>query len=186
MAPGHAVATVRHGSSEDGLDLGGGTSSATPVVAGIASLVLSVDGSLGHDEVLDILIQSAEDQIGPAAEDTPGRDDFFGHGRVNLNGALTLALAGLPDCGDGIDNDGDGLSDHPDDPGCDDEGDASERSPLLVCDDGIDNDADGGTDFDPLTFFFPGDQYTSPMARGIPAARSLLEYRESPLPGRKR
>jgi hypothetical protein len=180
VAPGHVVATVRHGSSKDGLDLGGGTSSATPVVAGIVSLILSVDGSLGHDEVLDILIQSAEDQVGPAAEDTPGRDDFFGHGRVNLNGALTLALAALPECGDRIDNDGDGLSDHPDDPGCDDEGDASERSPLLVCDDGIDNDADGRTDFDPLTFFFPGDPYTFPEGTGDPGCKDPSWSTESP------
>jgi len=112
VAPGHAVATVRHGSSRDGLDLGGGTSSATPIVAGIASLILSVDGSLGHDEVLDILIQSAEDQVGPPAEDTPGRDDFFGHGRVNLNDALALALTAFPECGDGIDNEGDGMMDY--------------------------------------------------------------------------
>jgi thermitase len=180
VAPGHAVATIRHGTGEDGIDLGGGTSSATPIVAGIASLLLSVDGSLGHDEVLDILIQSAEDQVGPPAEDTPGRDDYFGHGRVNLNDALTLALAALPDCGDGIDNDGDGLSDHPEDPGCDDEGDASERSALLVCDDGIDNDGDGGTDFDPVTFFFPGDQHTPPDGTGDPGCKDPSWSTESP------
>lgn len=180
VAPGHAVATVRHGSSEDGLDLGGGTSCATPIVAGIASLILSVDESLGHDEVLAILIQSAEDQVGPPEEDTPGRDDFFGHGRVNLNDALTLALAGSRACSDGIDNDGDGLADHPDDPGCDDAADASERSPALVCDDGIDNDGDGRTDFDPLTFFFPGDQDTLPQGTGDPGCKDPTWSTESP------
>lgn len=180
VAPGQAVATVRHGSSEDGIDLGGGCSSATPVAAGIASLILSVDGSLGHDDVLDILTQSADDQVGPPAEDTAGRDDFFGHGRVNLNGALTLALAGLPDCSDRIDNDGDGLFDYPDDPGCDDAGDASERSPLLVCDDGIDNDEDGGMDFDPVTFFFPGDQNTLPEGTGDPGCKDPSWRTESP------
>ncbi len=49
-------------------------------------------------------------------------------------------------CDDGADNDGDGLSDVPDDPGCDDVSDASERSPLLVCDDAADNDGDGLSD----------------------------------------
>lgn len=46
----------------------------------------------------------------------------------------------LPACSNGIDDDGDGLVDHPEDPGC----------PFLLaypedppCDDGIDNDGDG-------------------------------------------
>jgi hypothetical protein len=51
-----------------------------------------------------------------------------------------------PVCDDGEDNDGDGLTDFPNDPGCDDILDASEQSPLLVCDDGIDNEGDGLTD----------------------------------------
>ena len=66
-----------------------GTSAAAPVVSGIATLMLSIDPSLTHDEIRDILIQTAEDQVGPPSEDTPGRDDFFGHGRVNMNAALT-------------------------------------------------------------------------------------------------
>ena len=53
-----------------------------------------------------------------------------------------------PECADGIDNDGDGLSDAPDDPGCDSVDDPSERSAALPCDDGLDNDGDGGIDFD--------------------------------------
>jgi thermitase len=180
VAPAQATATVSHGSSGDSLGLFGGCSAATPIAAGIASLVLAVDGSLGHDDVLDILTQSADDQVGPPGEDTPGRDDFFGHGRVNLNGALTLAVAGLPDCSDGIDNDGDGSSDYPDDPGCDYAGDASERSPLLDCDDGIDNDEDGRIDFDPITFFFPGDQETLPEGTGDPGCKDPSWSTESP------
>ena len=49
-------------------------------------------------------------------------------------------------CSDGFDNDGDGLVDL-EDPGCDSEDDASEKSAALPCDDGIDDDGDGGTDF---------------------------------------
>jgi len=56
------------------------------------------------------------------------------------------AVVQTPACSDGLDDDGDGLTDHPDDPGCDDAGDASERSPLLPCDDGVDNDGDGLAD----------------------------------------
>jgi hypothetical protein len=65
-----------------------------------------------------------------------------------------------PECGDGIDNDGDGLADHPADPGCDGAGDASEKSPRWICDDGNDNDGDTLIDypndpgcFHPAAFF---------------------------------
>lgn len=47
-------------------------------------------------------------------------------------------------CADGLDNDGDGATDFPEDPGCRDE--SSNESP--ACDDGIDNDGDGGVDWD--------------------------------------
>jgi len=54
------------------------------------------------------------------------------------------AVATVPHCDDGIDNDGDGLTDlSGGDPGCDAAGDAGERGPALPCDDGIDNDGDG-------------------------------------------
>jgi hypothetical protein len=49
-----------------------------------------------------------------------------------------------PACNDGLDNDGDGLVDHPADPGCAGLGRPSE-SP--ACDDGIDDDGDGLIDF---------------------------------------
>jgi hypothetical protein len=54
-----------------------------------------------------------------------------------------LAITTVPACSDGLDDDLDGLVDHPADPGCDSPTDASERSPALECDDGIDNDLDG-------------------------------------------
>ena len=49
-----------------------------------------------------------------------------------------------PQCVDGIDNDGDGLVDFPDDPGCWGNEDDAE---LAACSDGIDNDGDGLVDF---------------------------------------
>jgi len=67
-----------------------GCSAATPLVAGVASILLSVDPTLGHDEVAQILAASAEDQVGPPIEDVPGRDDFYGAGRVNAAAALAL------------------------------------------------------------------------------------------------
>ena len=46
-------------------------------------------------------------------------------------------------CADGLDNDGDGETDHPADPGCESDVDVSENDASLPCDDRIDNDGDG-------------------------------------------
>jgi hypothetical protein len=62
--------------------------------------------------------------------------------------------AGGPDalpqtvCTDGMDNDGDGSTDFPADPGCDDASDTDESNPpIAMCTDGRDNDADGLIDY---------------------------------------
>jgi len=54
-----------------------------------------------------------------------------------------------PQCADGLDNDGDGLIDHPADPGCTSAGDDTESPNPAVseCSDGLDNDGDGKVDF---------------------------------------
>jgi calcineurin-like phosphoesterase family protein len=52
-----------------------------------------------------------------------------------------------PACSDGLDNDSDGLTDHPADPGCAAGSDTDETDPLPppapACSDGLDNDSDG-------------------------------------------
>ena len=50
------------------------------------------------------------------------------------------------ECDDGLDNDGDGLTDLAD-PGCADASDLDEHAPTLPCDDGADNDGDGWADY---------------------------------------
>src|ERR1041385_3292181 len=53
-----------------------------------------------------------------------------------------------PQCSEGIENDGDGLGDFPDDPGCTSTEDDSEDSPPAPqCSDGRDNDGDGKIDW---------------------------------------
>ena len=55
-----------------------------------------------------------------------------------------------PQCADGIDNDGDGLTDFPNDPGCSsltDDSESPDPPPAAQCSDGVDNDGDGLTDF---------------------------------------
>ncbi len=51
-----------------------------------------------------------------------------------------------PACADGVDNDGDGATDHPADPGCADADDDDEVDPPPQCGDGVDNDEDGAVD----------------------------------------
>ncbi len=65
-----------------------------------------------------------------------------GYGVSCLNCGSTSSL---PQCSDGIDNDGDGLVDM-NDPGCASPSDNSEANSLPQCSDGIDNDGDGLVD----------------------------------------
>ena len=82
-------------------------------------------------------------------------------GALAQSGALTCgpgyACKGTPGsrtcgpalCGDGVDNDGDGKTDYPFDPGCDSVADDTEANPATppVCADSMDNDTDTMTDW---------------------------------------
>lgn len=87
---GFNVGTAAAG-GKDGLctNAFGGTSSATPLAAGIAALVLSAAPRLGTDEVRDILRATA-DKIG-AGYDARGFSTRFGYGRVNAAKAVSQA-----------------------------------------------------------------------------------------------
>jgi subtilisin family serine protease len=112
-APGKGLKTTQLGGTYSGAS---GTSYAGPVAAGVAALVLSVNPALTGAEVESILELSSVD-LGE-----PGWDPRFGHGRVDAAEAVqaTWALTlGVPvQCNDGLDNDGNGLIDWPEDPGC--------------------------------------------------------------------
>jgi hypothetical protein len=58
---------------------------------------------------------------------------------------------GIAECSDGIDNDGDGLTDYPDDPECRSPYDTDEMYDP-ACANGIDDDGDGLTDYPNDTF----------------------------------
>lgn len=60
---------------------------------------------------------------------------------------LTTATPTSAACSNGLDDDQDGLVDHPADGGCTSASDTSEKHYALRCDDGIDDDHDGWTDF---------------------------------------
>lgn len=63
-----------------------GTSFATPVVAGLAALVISSSPQLSATQVEQRLLSTATD-LGP-----PGRDEWFGHGLANAAQALAGAV----------------------------------------------------------------------------------------------
>lgn len=69
----------------------GGTSMSSPIVAGVAALIVSLNPQLSNMQVNDIIKNSADD-LGAI-----GRDDYYGHGRVNAGKAIMLALNTTPE-----------------------------------------------------------------------------------------
>ncbi|CAH0999819.1 hypothetical protein LEM8419_01113 [Neolewinella maritima] len=82
----------------DGRDRGphhkhfGGTSSATPLVAGICALMLSANSELTAAEVKAVLERTADKIGSPASYDASGYSEQFGYGRVNAERAVVEAL----------------------------------------------------------------------------------------------
>lgn len=92
VAPGDGVVTVLYDSSADERAFFAGCSAATPVAAGIVSLLKSLDPTLVTREVRSLLTAGAEDQVGAPAEDTPGWDEYMGNGRLNLRATIQAYL----------------------------------------------------------------------------------------------
>jgi len=89
VAPGREMLSTLLG-SQWGLffNSGNGTSFSTPVVTGVAGLILSVNPSLDAEQVRNILNTTA-DPLGP-----PGWDIQYGNGRVNALRAAQAAALG--------------------------------------------------------------------------------------------
>jgi len=82
-APGVAIHTTARGGGSAAVS---GTSFASPLVAGVAALILSAVPDLTPTEIETVLESTAVD-LGDA-----GRDDLFGAGRLDAAAALTAAL----------------------------------------------------------------------------------------------
>ena len=110
--PGLGIVTTDRTNS-DGYDPGnytpdsgpaafGGTSSACPLVAGVAALVLSANPRLTAREVRQVLEQSADKIVDQNPDpqfgfqkgtyEQGGRSDWFGYGKVNAQKAVQLAV----------------------------------------------------------------------------------------------
>ena len=87
-APGTSILTTNRYS---GYGYWNGTSFSSPIVAGLAALILSVEPDLTNAQVVDLIEQYADD-IGD-----PGYDINFGHGRVNVYASLVAAGGTVPD-----------------------------------------------------------------------------------------
>ncbi|MEM7758956.1 MAG: S8 family serine peptidase [Cyanobacteria bacterium P01_A01_bin.40] len=68
-----------------------GTSSATPIVAGAAGLILSANPALTEAEVRQIICDTA-DKVGGVEYDANGHNDQMGYGRLNVLNAVKAAL----------------------------------------------------------------------------------------------
>lgn len=71
----------------------GGTSSATPLAAGVGALVLSIQPKLDREELRCLLRETAEKIGDPSGYDPGGRCDEYGYGRVSAARAVSRALA---------------------------------------------------------------------------------------------
>ncbi|MBA2742949.1 MAG: S8 family serine peptidase [Chthoniobacterales bacterium] len=92
VAPARDIYTV----GKDGsLEYWYGTSFAAPQVSGVAAIAIALDPSLNQRKMEQLLRATAEDQIG-GVEDTPGRDSYFGFGRLNARFAVQLAATRSP------------------------------------------------------------------------------------------
>ncbi|GGD17426.1 S8 family serine peptidase [Flavobacterium orientale] len=89
IAPGNFIYGLSHTSNTNYGSYWGGTSQATPLVAGVVSLMLSINPNLTVTEIRTILRDTAQDQVGNPTEDILGWDQYYGAGRVNAFNALT-------------------------------------------------------------------------------------------------
>ena len=86
-APGENIWTTSRGGSYGAWN---GTSFSSPLAAGVGALVLAANPSLTSAQVESILTSTAKD-IGD-----PGRDIYYGYGRVDAAAAVAAALAFKP------------------------------------------------------------------------------------------
>lgn len=87
-APGQAIYTTSWYSNYGSVS---GTSFSSPIVAGLAALILSVNPDLTNAQVVELIEQNADD-LGDA-----GWDVYFGHGKINVYNTLIAASGETPD-----------------------------------------------------------------------------------------
>lgn len=102
-SPGRRIVTTdRRGtkgySSSDFTHDFGGTSSSTPLAAGLAGLILSVNSELSSAEVKAIMMDTADKIQEESGKYVDGHSPLYGHGRINAETAIskTAGVSGQP------------------------------------------------------------------------------------------
>lgn len=87
-APGVSILTTNNSGGYSSLS---GTSFSSPIAAGLAALIMSANPFLTNSQVVNIILQNADD-IG-----TEGFDSYFGYGKINLFKSLVAASGTIPE-----------------------------------------------------------------------------------------
>jgi len=123
-----------------------GTSMASPHVSGTAALMFSINPAATNQEVRDCITATAEDEVGNPAEDTAGRDDYYGFGRLNTADALACIVGNTS-------------------PVCDANGPYTAECSV---DTTLDGTGSSDPDGDPLTYDWEGPFESSPETGAMP------------------
>lgn len=90
VAPGNFIYGLDYLSDTNYNSYWGGTSQATPLVAGLSALLLAQNPDRSPDEIRSIIRETAEDMVGKPSEDSLGFDIYHGYGRINAYEALLI------------------------------------------------------------------------------------------------
>ncbi len=92
LAPGTNIYTMTRFGTQTKI---WGTSASAPMVAGVASLIVSLRPDLSPMQVKTLLCAGADDQVGSTTEDKPGFDIYSGFGRLNALASVVLTQTQL-------------------------------------------------------------------------------------------
>lgn len=89
MAPGDQIPILDYQNFANYSNVANGTSLAAPIVSGIACLAKAQHPEYTNYQIKTLIEKSAEDQLGSFWEDTPGKDIYYGYGRVNAHAVVS-------------------------------------------------------------------------------------------------
>ncbi|GGH72384.1 S8 family peptidase [Phaeocystidibacter marisrubri] len=89
VAPGDMIPHLNYEDDLDYSSVNSGTSLASPMVAGLATLLLAQDSTRTAAEIKYLIQASAVDRVGPENEDSRGWDQYYGFGLINVYNALS-------------------------------------------------------------------------------------------------
>lgn len=90
VAPGNKIYGVDYNDFESLDSYWSGTSQSTAMVSALVSLLISQKSTRTSEEIQDIIIATAQDEVGDSREDVKGWDMYMGYGRIDCYLALTF------------------------------------------------------------------------------------------------